>query len=69
MSLAFNVCLSHDLLKTMKDPFKPGSRRLKFYLLVSTLFASIFAFVVYWQSKDECVITKVDPNSLMSFAT
>jgi len=51
MSLAFNVCLCHDLLRTLKDPFAPGSRRLKFYLILSSLFASVFAFEAYWQSK------------------
>lgn len=32
MSLALNFCLCHDLIKTLKDPFYPGKRRMKFYL-------------------------------------
>lgn len=48
MSLAFNVCLCHDLLKTLKDPFAPGGRRLKFYIMISSVFAMVFAFQAYW---------------------
>ena len=45
MSLAFNICLCHDLIKTLKDPFSPGSRRMKFYVIFSLLFAGTFAFL------------------------
>jgi hypothetical protein len=43
MSLAFNICLCHDLIKTLRDPFSPGNRRNKFYLGFSVIFATAFA--------------------------
>ena len=45
MSLAFNICLCHDLVRTMKDPFSPGSRRVKFYIIFAFLFASNLAYL------------------------
>jgi hypothetical protein len=35
LSLMFNVCLCIDLILTLRNPFSPGGRRLKFYLLGS----------------------------------
>lgn len=43
LSLAFNICLCHDLVKTLRDPFSPGNRRIKFYVLFSVIFATTFA--------------------------
>lgn len=44
MSLAFNICLCYDLMRTLKDPFSPGARRLKFYMMFSLVFAATFAW-------------------------
>lgn len=44
LSLFFNICLCYDLVKTLKDPFSPGSRRLKYYILFSLPLAGFFAF-------------------------
>jgi hypothetical protein len=44
MSLAFNICLCYDLVKTLKDPFSPGARRLKFYIMFSLGFSVFFAY-------------------------
>jgi len=41
MSLALNFCLCHDLIKTLKDPFYPGKRRMKFYLYGSFIVAAL----------------------------
>ena len=50
MSLAFNICLCHDLVKTLKDPFSPGSRRLKWYIMFSVPFALFFS--IYSESEN-----------------
>jgi hypothetical protein len=45
LSLAFNFCLCHDLIKTLKDPFYPGKRRMKWYFWCSALAAVIFTVI------------------------
>jgi hypothetical protein len=41
-SLAFNLCLCHDLVRTLKNPFQPQGRRMKFYMGFSIISASLF---------------------------
>ena len=45
IALAFNICLCHDLIRTLKDPFQPGGRRMKIYAIFSVLFGLTFALV------------------------
>ena len=45
LSLGFNFCLCHDLIKTLKDPFYPGKRRMKWYFFCSIGAAIIFTFL------------------------
>mmetsp|Transcript_34661 Transcript_34661/g.34289 ORF Transcript_34661/g.34289 Transcript_34661/m.34289 type:complete len:210 (-) Transcript_34661:873-1502(-) len=44
-----NMCLCIDLYLTLKQPFYPASRRLKFYLLASVIFSGtiITSFGIY----------------------
>lgn len=42
LSLAFNFCLCHDLVKTLIDPFYPGKRRMNKYLICSVIATIIF---------------------------
>ena len=42
-SLAFNLCLCHDLVRTLKNPFQPQGRRMKFYAVFSLISASAFS--------------------------
>ena len=45
LSLAFNFCLCHDLVTTLKNPFYPGQRRLKIYFLGSIFTAFVLSIV------------------------
>lgn len=45
MSLALNFCLCHDLIKTLKDPFYPGKRRMKWYFFCSLGAAVVFTII------------------------
>lgn len=45
MSLALNFCLCHDLIVTLKDPFYPGKRRMKFYLYGSFLISILISAI------------------------
>lgn len=54
MSLALNFCLCHDLIKTLKDPFFPGKRRMKFYLGSSLLVAVVFTAINKSTLSDVC---------------
>jgi hypothetical protein len=45
IALAFNICLCHDLIRTLKDPFKPGGRRLKLYIIFAVFFGLTFAII------------------------
>jgi hypothetical protein len=45
MSLALNFCLCHDLIKTLKDPFYPGKRRMKWYFYGSFGVSIVVAFL------------------------
>ena len=44
LSLAFNFCLCHDLIMTLKSPFYPGKRRMKFYVIGSMLVVAFLTF-------------------------
>ena len=48
MSLGMNLCLCIDLILTLRAPFYPAKRRLKFYLLGSFLF-SCSVLLATWQ--------------------
>lgn len=51
MSLGMNTCLCIDLYLTLKQPFYPASRRLKFYLLGSVIFsASVMVIMTSYAS-------------------
>jgi hypothetical protein len=54
MSLALNFCLCHDLIKTLKDPFYPGKRRMKFYLGCSIIVATVFTAINKSTLSDVC---------------
>jgi len=45
MSMAFNICLCHDLVRTLKDPFQSGQRRVKFYIMFAFVFSGFFSLV------------------------
>lgn len=45
LSLAFNFCLCHDLIKTLNDPFSPGKRRMKFYFWISIVLSLILTLI------------------------
>lgn len=40
MSLGMNICLCIDLYLTLKQPFNPAQRRLKFYVMGSVIFSA-----------------------------
>jgi len=44
-SLGLNIMLCAELLLTMRDPFYPAERRMKFYVLFAILFSTIFPFL------------------------
>ena len=44
LTLFLNISLSIDLIMTMRDPFSPGKRRMKFYLIGSL----VASFVIVW---------------------
>lgn len=44
-ALGLNFCLCLELILTMRDPFYPAGRRMKWYLLFSILFAVIVPFM------------------------
>lgn len=54
MSLALNFCLCHDLIVTLKDPFYPGKRRMKFYFYGSFLVAVIITAISKTTLGDVC---------------
>ena len=54
MSLALNFCLCHDLIVTLKDPFYPGKRRMKFYFYGSFLVAVLFTGISKSTLGDVC---------------
>jgi len=44
-SLGLNFCLCLELLLTMRDPFYPAGRRMKWYLLTSGIIAIVVPFM------------------------
>jgi hypothetical protein len=44
-SLSLNFCLCVETVKSLKDPFFPAARRMKFYLFFSSIFAVISPFI------------------------
>jgi hypothetical protein len=64
LSLAFNSCLCHDLIQTLKDPFYPGKRRMTRYFYGSILFAALLTGI----SKNE-MAAKCDKNTDAGLST
>ena len=60
MSLAFNFCLCHDLIKTLKDPFYPGGRRLKWYIIFSLLSCVGLVILTRGKLEDQCEVAGSD---------
>jgi hypothetical protein len=54
LSLAFNFCLCHDLIQTLKDPFYPGKRRMTRYFYGSILVAAILSAVSKKELASKC---------------
>jgi hypothetical protein len=54
LSLAFNSCLCHDLIQTLKDPFYPGKRRMTRYFYGSIIFAGIITVISRNEMADKC---------------
>ena len=54
MALFLSICLCHDLLCTLKDPFQPGGRRVKFYIAFSFIFAAILSFLTEETLDSKC---------------
>jgi len=52
LSLSLNLCLCLDIVFTMRNPFYPHDRRMKFYLPCSMLLATL-AFELSLKRKDE----------------
>ncbi|CDW83493.1 phosphatidylinositol phosphate kinase [Stylonychia lemnae] len=56
VSLAFNFCLCHDLVQTLRNPFSPGKRRMKFYFVGSILVAGLLTSVARKNLQDRCFL-------------
>lgn len=54
LSLAFNFCLCHDLIQTLKNPFYPGKRRMKFYFWGSAIIVWFITFGFVGVEDDSC---------------
>ncbi|CDW72257.1 phosphatidylinositol phosphate kinase [Stylonychia lemnae] len=66
MSLMLNMCLCIDLILTLRNPFYPSKRRVKFYIIFSSIIVSILVVlekdfiqsknsrVFYWLLLDNC---------------
>jgi len=54
MSLGMNMCLCIDLVLTLRSPFYPAKRRLKFYLLFSFVLAIIMMAISIPRADDTC---------------
>lgn len=55
LSLAFNFCLCHDLIQTLKDPFYPGKRRMTRYFFGSIVFAAVITGFSKNEMADKCL--------------
>jgi len=44
-SLGLNISLCAELLLTMRDPFYPAGRRMKFYVIFAIFFATVIPFL------------------------
>ena len=55
MSLGMNLCLGVDLILTLRAPFYPAKRRLKFYLFGSFLFAVVVILSTWSGTESTCL--------------
>jgi len=72
MSLGMNLCLCVDLMLTLRQPFYPAKRRLKFYLLFSFCLALTMVGVSAHKAGQTCFAPSVSgdsksQNSLLAF--
>jgi hypothetical protein len=54
MSLGMNMCLCYDLILTLKSPFYPAKRRLKYYLAFSFLMGVTMSAIAWPQAHETC---------------
>jgi hypothetical protein len=54
LSLAFNFCLCHDLVATLRSPFTPGKSRMPFYLWGSILGTAMVTYFSRGKLQAEC---------------
>lgn len=47
LSLGLNFCLCHDLVRTIKSPFSPASRRQSWYMAVSWVAPIIMVIIIH----------------------
>ncbi len=66
LSLAFNFCLCHDLIMTLKNPFYPGKRRMKFYIIFSVLVVAVLTFFTRSNLDSQCKIEGMTPGHDLS---
>jgi hypothetical protein len=70
MSLGMNTCLWIDLYLTLKQPFYPAQRRLKFYLLGSFLFsAGVVSIMFFYSAGRYSIIENCSPITKDTSAT
>jgi len=56
LSLAFNFCLCLDLISTLRNPFYPHKRKMKWYILGSVLVVAFMTFFSRGTLEDQCKV-------------